>query len=153
MADSLREQIMAAVETRFATISVANGYETTLGAKTFKWRVTDFQEAELPCHNFRDTNEDIDQMVSGVWKHTLKVESVAVAKQPAGMTADKYGRKLLADIWKAIGTDRKWSTLAFDTNPLRDEITIEHEALKLVAVRLEFEILYRTTSFNPYVQA
>jgi hypothetical protein len=60
---------------------------------------------------------------------------------------------LLADIWKAIGTDRKWSTLAFDTNPLRDEITIEHEALKLVAVRLEFEILYRTTSFNPYVQA
>lgn len=153
MADSLREQIMAAVETRFATITVANGYETAIGSKTFKWRVTDFQEAELPCHNFRDVSCDTEQKVSGVHEHVLKVESVAVAKQPSDMPADKYGRKMAADIWKAIGTDRKWSTLAFDTNPLRDEITIEHENLKLVAVRVEFEIKYRTTSFNPYVQA
>jgi hypothetical protein len=152
MADSLREQIMAAVKTRFEGITAANGYETTIGARTFKWRVTDFQDEELPCHNFRDTECETEQFLSGVHLHKMKVESIAVAKQPADMDADKYGRKMLADIWKRIGVDRKWGSLAYDTNPLRDEIIIEHDNVKLVAVKVEFEIKYRTASFNPYTQ-
>jgi hypothetical protein len=153
MADSLREQIISAVATRFTGITVANGYETNLGQRSFRWRVTDFKDDELPCHNFRDISCDIEQMVSGLHNCKLKIESIAVAKKPDGMAIDKYGRKMIADIWKAIGTDRRWSNLARTTMPLRDEIIVEHENYLMCAVKVEFEIEYRTTSYDPYTQA
>jgi hypothetical protein len=153
MADSLREQIMAAVAVRFALIKPANGYETTIGERTHKWRVTDINDAELPAHNFRDVSCEIEQAVSKLHFHTLKIESVAVAKKPIDMAVDKFGRKMIADIWKAIGVDRQWSGLASDTNPVRDEMDIEQDDRQLVGVRVEFEIKYRTLSFNPYIQA
>lgn len=152
MADSQREKIVQQVDSRFKAVKVTNGYETDFGLRAFRWRVTDFQDSELPCFNFRDTECVTEQHLSNVHLHTLKIECIAVHKKPVDMDADKYGRKMLADMWKAVGVDRRWGTFAIDTNPVRDELSLEHEDRLLVAAKVEFEIKYRTTSFSPYTQ-
>ncbi len=146
MSDSRRQQIFDALETRLAGITIANGYETDIGTKANKWRASDFGPADLPGYNFRDPKCQTDQHTSGIHQHTLDIEIIAVAAQPADIDADKFGRKMLADIIKAIGVDRTWGRLAYDTNPKDDTMTTEHVAQLLVAVKITFQIFYRTRS-------
>ena len=151
MANSVRELIVNAVGVRLQAITVANGYETNLGAGLNLWRVTDFADSELPVMNLRDVECVTDQLIGNHHEHRLKLEVVAVSK--IGGSDDNAGvtsRRMLADIWKAIGVDRKWSSLALDTNPLRDSTQVEQEKHLLISVKVEFEIKYRTQSYNPY---
>jgi hypothetical protein len=150
MSDSRRQQIFDAVETRLKEIQIGNGYETDIGNKSNKWRATDFAADDLPCFNFRDPRCQTDQHTSGIHQHTLDFEVIAVAARPATMAADKYGRKMIADIITALGVDRTWSRLAYDTNPQNDTMITEQNDQLLVAVNVKFQILYRTKSFLPY---
>ena len=50
MADTTRQQIVTAVETRLKTISVAHGYQTALGAHVFTWREENSLKFECECY-------------------------------------------------------------------------------------------------------
>jgi hypothetical protein len=104
MADSIRQKIMNSVKARFQLISVANGYETALGAKVFDWLTVQLDPADLPALILRDpaceTNKDYN-----VHEHELTVEADI---KVYGETVPTDLRKALADVYKVLGTDSRW---------------------------------------------
>ncbi len=153
MPDSLREQIFDAISTRLSGILIAGGYNTDIGLRAYKWRVTPFAETELPAHSISDPEDTIETKVSRIHDHTLTVEVVALDKKPAAVSVDQHGRKMLADIWKAIGVDRTFGGLAFDSLPVADELVVEHSDNLRVGAKVKFNVRFRTLMFDPYTQA
>ncbi len=68
----------------------------------------------------------------------------------AGASTGSDARKLIADLTEAIQTDRKWGGVAYDTDPVGNDVMIEQENEKIAHVRFTFRIRYRTRSFDPY---
>jgi|GEM_PF-775425 len=156
MADSVRQKIVDAVKTRFQSITVANGYETNLGNKVFVWRDTGaapFEESELPAVVLFDAKDEIVQQLSRIQHHKLLMVADVVTDDA---TQSTQIRKLVADIYKAIGVDIYWTVesvrLAFDTDPMQDEFDVRQEERVIASARVQFTIQYRTLSWNPYTQ-
>jgi hypothetical protein len=149
MPDSRRQTLVNAVRDRFTTIRVAAGYETDLGASVHVWRDTNtnpFTPQELATGglNLRDPKRETNQELVNKHQHTLSINcEIAVA------AADTV-RKMLADLDKAIGVDRKWGGVAFDTDPGDDSILVAQNGTLITGASYNFTILYRTGSFDPY---
>jgi hypothetical protein len=154
MADSLREQIMNAVATRMGTILTANGYATNIGSKFHEWKVTAWEENEVPGVTVRDYEETIEHAASSRDYPKLKVgiEAADIAVADLGAQA----RKIIADITKAVGTDVNWTVsstrLAQMTKNLGNKVQAEQENETIVVVTVEIEIDYRMAKWDPYTQ-
>lgn len=154
MPDSVRSRLVNTVETRFRTIRVSGGFNTDLGNNIFVWRPTPFQEQEFPGANIKDVQCDIQPQSAQVWHNTLTMHVDCVAA--TGNTTDELIRKIAADVWKCIGLDRYWTEsgtnqrLAYNTEPIRDEIQHVHEGKVIGGLRLTFAIHFRTKAFDPY---
>lgn len=148
MPDSKRQQIVLAVKTRFQGILIASGYETNIGQKVYEWRDAAIQSADLPALNLIDVAEDSIQGSSNVQEHSL--EMWVECHTQDGTTNGATVRKVIADVVKAIGVDRTWGSLAFNTLPMRNEIGFEHKDKFNGGVTIKFKILYRTQNFNPF---
>lgn len=164
MPTSIRQQIIDLVQARLQTITVANGYNTEIGAtKVFRWRDTtpvSFSDSELPAINFRDRREkSIDILMPRVQEHELTIEADVITSTA---TVDDKVRAGIADIIKAIGTDTRWTNgsavkLALRTllNPDQgpsNQMDVQHEGKKVGAAQVTFVIVYRTQAFDPYTQ-
>lgn len=149
MPDSLRQQIIDAVDTRFKTILTANGYETDLGQNVFHWKENAFEQDHLPCLEYRDVSDPPEDIAFQLRLHTITLEVRAYAK---GSDVDKTARKLIADIVKCIGTDLTWGGLAEDTEQISvpGEINMDHAEKKIAGTLLVFEIEYTSDRFDPY---
>src|SRR4030067_3246140 len=112
MADSIRQQIINAVDTRLKTIKIINGYETDAGLNVFHYKENPFEQDKFLCIEYRDVNDYPEDLSFGLFLHTITLEIRAYAN---GITIDKTARKLKADIEKAINTDLTWGGLAEDT--------------------------------------
>ena len=101
MSDTVRQQIVDAVETRFKTISVANGYQTNIGTKVYVCRAVAPAENEATAGvmNIWDMEEDSKPMLSKVHEHAITFH-VYVTKVGAG--AAEWLRNVVADIARAI---------------------------------------------------
>jgi hypothetical protein len=155
MADSIRQKIIDAVAARFASITTGNGYETNIGSKVYVWRnleASPLDANDLPAINIRDPKCETQQQTSGVHTHMLHIEAVVMASKST--TESKTVRKMIADVTKAVGVDRQWTVssvkLAFDTDPVKDETTIEQHGDITGAAKISFIIKFRTRSFDPY---
>jgi hypothetical protein len=156
MADSIRQKIVDLVLTRFKGILVSGGYETNLGQQVFGWRDTankPFAETELPAINIRDVRDTIQPQTAQIWHHQLEVQADIIAA--SGVTTAQDIRKMLADVYKAIGVDRFWTDgggikRAFNTEPKTDESALEQENKIIGGARINFVIHYRTKSFDAY---
>lgn len=150
MADSRRQDIIDAILARFRLILATSGYETNLGANVHVWRdtaTTPFQPKELPALNLRDASNAVEQILYNKHEHSLTITAQGFVSSSA-VAADV--RKCLADLYKAIGVDRKWSTLAFDTLPAGDEFTVQQNGTAIAGFVLTFTVKFRTTSYDPY---
>ena len=164
MPKSLRQQLWEAIRDRLRTIRQAAGYETEMGARFFAWR--DLANSPLdeikslgPCFAMRDPETTTEQRVSNRMDHTLTVE---VQGAVWGTAPDDIARSALADIEKCIGVDRQWTMpdiattlpvkLALDTRLVSDKINVVHLSEKFAVVTKTFEVIFRTSSFNPYAQ-
>lgn len=150
MADSRRQQIVDAVKTRFQAITVAGGYETNIGNNVFEWRDIPsvmVEENDMPCVLVRDPRTEITQRVSKVQDHDLTIEAAVVT---ATATIPVQVRKMIADIYKAIGVDRTWGGKALDTLPVKDEMGVEHAGKRFGGATVTFTIRHRTLSYDPY---
>lgn len=147
-----RTQILDAVQARLAAIAAGATYNFTIGStKVFQWRDLKSQPwvaAELPALNIRDGIERVNQALSGIHLHELPVEIMGAIV--ANSAAQAEARKLLADIVTAIGVDRKWGGLAFDTDPQTEGLEVVQEGQRVAGARVQILIKYRTSSFNPY---
>ncbi len=146
MADSIRQQIISAIDTRLKTILVANGYETNAGLNVFAWRDTALEAAELDAILYRDRTESRTPGV-GVYEFILPVEIQIVS------TSASQVRKILADLEVAIFVDESWGEIALNTELETDEMEIEQKETLFVAAGIIMPIEYRTVRGDPYTKA
>ena len=141
MADAIAQQIMDAIGTRLADITVTNGYASNAGNSIFADRVTPLIETELPGIVYRDPDEDEEALTFGSHQMTMKVEIEIMAY---GATAPKDVRnKLVADVKKAVRVDLSWGGLALDTRITGRSMQIEHMERLIASAVIRLEIDYR----------
>jgi hypothetical protein len=135
-----RQQIVDALDTRLQTITTLNGYSANLGV--YEWLVTPLEEADLPAVVFRDTVDDIDdEKEFSRLDHTLTVELDVAASSTA--SADSV-RELIKDILTAIGTDKEFGGLAYNTDVLTASLEVSEADQRLTGGQIIIEIKYRT---------
>ena len=145
MADTIREQLLSALVTRLKAIKTTGGYVTNLGNNVYHHRAGELAESELPGAVIRDLKSDIEPRVGAV-EHTLDIEiSVVVA---AGATSIQTVYDLIADVYKAIGTDDRWGGLAIDTVPLGDTVEVVQDDLTIAGATIRIEIEYETNKWT-----
>jgi len=160
MAKPIVEQIAAAVKTKLATISKANGYETDvvevvrptrLGGGTTKWLQPrdklivliqdDPQEAEVTQNQARKT-----------WIQPFGAMCFVRPSDASTTPVDTIINAFRADVEKAVMTDRNWSGLAIDTEVWAPEGFIDEKNIAFEGVTVAFAIKYRTLYEDPYQQ-
>jgi hypothetical protein len=100
---------------------------------------------ELPAAIVRDTTDEVVNVglesSYAVSDHAMNVRIEVVAANDATLAAV---REHLADIYKAIGTDEKWSNYAQRTEPVRDEIVIDQADRRISGAIIDVRVFYRT---------
>lgn len=160
MADDIRQKLVDEIKSRFETITTGNGYETNLGNSVKVWRdmeAAPFPEGELDILNIKDvrTESSRDGEPMGTTGHELTVHAEAATKDNS-LARDKKCRKFLADMVKAIGTDRKWNDgtddLAWDTRIDSTALDVKQGGEIFGGCQLVFIVKYRTPDFDPYTE-
>ncbi len=153
MADSIRQQIFAALITRLQTISVANNYQTALGANVHERRTTPWQESELPGLDVREGDEDVN-LLGEYHIFTLAIE---IEIMVAGTASQTDIRKAIADVTQAVGkppapaanvkfsSHIKWVEPGSTAKP-----DFEQKDSKFGSILMNFNVIYRTLAFDPY---
>ena len=141
MTDSIRQQIIDKIDARFKTITTANGYKTNLGSHVFDWLDRELADSELDALAYRDVVNEIEPGTIHEYTNQLRLE-IEVRTKNATTTA-KQVRKMIEDVYKAIGTDDRWSGLATDTQPVSEIIDIQQYdkimGSAIIAVVIEYD--------------
>lgn len=155
---TIRQQIFNAVKIRFEGIYQVNGFATEVGKHCFSWRDLDkkpFTAEELADGGaivIADPDREPGEGVLTAHDQVLTIEVVAASTADGYTPPDNHARRIEADLLVAIGSDRRWGTLAKDTLPGKSEIRVNHGGDRVAAVKLTFQILFRTRQFDPYQQ-
>lgn len=150
MVDSIRTQIISKIDTRFKAILITGGYATNLGSNINWWKDLEnnpFQSSELPAANLKDSICDPVPHTMGIDRHEMDMECQTFAGTIGAI------RSIIADIEKAICSDRKWTNLAFDTELLTDEIDVIQLENKFFGANVPFMVSFLTLMGNPYAQS
>ncbi len=147
---SKRQTIVDAILTRSATMIVANGYQTNIGAKTREWHVTSLDNAQLDTLIIRDLDDVKRRDPNGEnsSKHTwaLRVLFDAVLTPADGNPAK--ARKAIADIKKMIAVDPTWGGLAKRTEEVKDSLMIEKEGTRVGGAQVAVDIITSRKHFE-----
>jgi hypothetical protein len=151
MADSIRQRICSAFDTRLKGITVAAGYATNVGQNVFEWIPAVIDQDQTPGILWMDVDESPSNLTTagtiGYHDHRLRIEARIIA---SGSTSIATIRKALADVVRAIGVDTTWGGLASRTNPVANDMDAEKADRLAAAMRLTIEIDYTTHKWNPY---
>lgn len=133
-------------------ISVANGYETDIGAVVGDW-VQHYEEHELPAVSVCDLEEEVQVDMNDEHIDIYRM-AVLVRVQFSAGTRPEYARKAIADVLKAVGTDPRLTEsgtpLAYRLDLRRTGFVQSEEALQIAAATVELDIYYHTTRWNYY---
>lgn len=146
--DTVRQQIIDAIDTRLQTILIANGYKTDAGLKVFAWREFGLGDTDLPALVYKDVFDEPDQVTIGNVDNTLTVEVSALATKSA--TSDQQIREMIADVIKAVGVDESWGDLAEFTLLPSGTMEVEQLEKKIFGAQVDLRIEYQTARFNPF---
>ena len=148
-----RQDIVSNLIARLQLITVAHGYHTDAGNNVQAWRAIPFERPEgaapaaISGISVRDVDEAVDdtefKSTYTLLKWRLTIEILALTASSS--TTDTVIRQLIADIYKAIGTDETFSGKCIITVPVSDEILVEENDLwKIAGVRITFHVIYQT---------
>ena len=148
MADSIRQQVVDAIDTQLRTILTANSYNTDAGGHVYEWRDTDNSpieatEVEDGAIVFRDTDDPVEVTV-GQDEHNLLIEIDAYANTPSAI------RQLIADAITAMAEDKTFGGLCEDTSELAQDMSVEHIEKRVFKAALRFRVEYRTDHMDAY---
>ena len=122
MVASIRQQIIEAVDLRLKTILERNGYSADLGVTVLEWPLRDIDPSEMPCLTYYDRTSEQTPFTNRRAAATINIEIEAYVQEASATPAAL--RRVIADIYTAIGTDDRWSDLAQDTISQGEEIEI-----------------------------
>jgi hypothetical protein len=141
MTDSIRQQLIDKIDARFKTITTANGYKTNIGSHVYDWLGRELDDSELDALIYRDVLSEIEVGTIHEYSNQLRLE-IEVKTKLASSTA-KQVRKMIEDVYKAIGVDDRWSGLAIDTQPVSEMIDLQqYEEIMgsaMIVVAIEYD--------------
>lgn len=146
MADSIRQRLISAIDTRLKTILIASGYKTNMGQNIFEWKTDPFQASQIDGLTYRDPKEQ-RELGCGIYDLTLPLEIEIASTTPAQV------RKCLADLEKAVHVDPTWGGLAFGSDIDANEMAIEKKEHVYTGSKITVNIYYRTVMGDPDTQA
>jgi hypothetical protein len=149
MSDTIRQQIITALDARLKAILKAGGYATDAGKNVYDWRTETIPEDFLPALIYRDISCETEITGLEVFTHSLKIMIVIAA---SGSTSMAEIRKMLADIDKAIGTDLTWGGLALLTARIGDESLVDTEENKFSGCQTIVMVTFRTRGWDDYTK-
>lgn len=135
MPDSIRQQLVDAVEARLKSIA-------TFGGRVYPWRRTDLNPSEMPCVLLFDRTAEVgyEGVEMGKAEHRLRLELEAYGR---GATTAVQARAMLAEIVAAIWQDPRWGGLARWTTIDSHELALEHADQIVGGILLNITIVYR----------
>ena len=139
-----REKIMAKLLTQLSIITVTNGYYTNVGGDVREWDVIPMDASECPCLIVQD-GEDKIQCGHARHQHVLDVEITAVA---SGSTAVADARKMLGDVYDALGTDESIGGYVEDIDYEGDTIMLIHPETRIAAGSISLKLHFNTEPFD-----
>lgn len=155
MADSIRQTVVDAFKTRLATITTGNGYETSIGSNVKEWYTGDANDAVLPMVNIVDEDveirldaDDLGVIRMGKERHEMRLRFEV--RLSNGTSTSTTLRKAVADVYKALGTDRTMGGLCKDIRPRNDRIELEQQDKVIGLANIEISAFYETNLLNPY---
>ncbi len=151
MAETIRQQLMNAVDAALKGILKQNGYATDIGLKVYDWHTERLEDEDLPALVYRDLEETINLEGSAYTSHD-RLLSLEITALTLGTTTPSEVRKMIADIEQAIRLGKDWGGLAEDTLYTGNKTEIEKEEREIGAVTLQFQIQYDTKFLNSYSQ-
>lgn len=146
MADSIRQSIMTALDTRLKTIKTTAGYKTNAGNNVFDWLDRDLADTELDAIVYRDPANEILQETFNQINNRVRVE-IEVKTKSASTTGAQV-RKLIEDVYKAIGTDETFGGLAHEAQPVSENIDIQQADKIMGSATVVIDIYYMTTKWT-----
>jgi len=146
MADTIREQIIAAIMTRFQGILKTAGYKSDLGANIHHFRNSDFEPAELPALNIIDPRNNIGSATTSQFDNAIDIE--LQIKVASGDTTYKNAYDIIEDVYKAIAVDDTWGYLALDTLPVSDEIETKQAGKVISGIAIRIQVQYEASKWT-----
>lgn len=146
MTTSTRQQIITALDTRLKTILVTGGYNSDAGENVFDWLDRDLDDSELDALIYRDksNNADMNDFDSVSNKVIVEIE----VKTKSASTTGAQVRKMIEDVYKAIGTDETFGGLALGTMPQGEIIDIRQSDKITGSATITIEIEYESTKWG-----
>lgn len=154
MPDSKRETIVLAFIALMKTITTANDYEIEIGANIFRGIRSALEESEMPGMIVNEGSEPSSQDIGKV-NYSLSMDLHTRFVLGEGENFYKVGNKALADIKKAMSSNRNLGGLATDTTLIKSHIGMGEEDPEkpkslIVGVDADIVIKYRTSTLDPY---
>lgn len=146
MAETIREQIIAAIITRFEGILKEGGYKSDLGANIHHFRNSDFEPAELPALNIIDSKNTIGPATTSQFDNVIDIE--LQIKVASGETTYGDAYAIIEDVYKAIAVDDTWGYLALDTLPVSDEIETKQAGKVISGIAITIQVQYQASKWT-----
>jgi hypothetical protein len=153
VADSLRELVMKNIKTTLATITTGGGYANTV-ASVQRYRTGGQSQTVFPMIIIREGAETSKDEPLGKISHQLAVDLLLiVVHDPAtdARESDEVMNSFLADVQKAMLTDRSRGGYAVDTKLLGSEPLDVEDSNTDVQQVCSWEVHYRHSNTNPAV--
>lgn len=146
---TVRQRIVTQIESDLQTITTGNGYRTSIGSLVSVWRAVPFEPGDAGL-DFRDMGGPMQQHPSNLHEQELECEIDVVA---SGNTSATDIRKMIADVYQLVGTNRRWNDgsvdLARDTKVVDDRMSVVQGDNKVGGATIKLNIIYRTDEFDP----
>ena len=146
MSDSIRQQIIDKIDTRFKAIKTTGGYKTNIGNNVFDWLGRDLADTELDALIYRDKTNEVIGTEFGAISNRITLE-IEIKTKSGSMTA-RQTRMMIADVYKAIGTDETWGGLAMFTVPRGEVMEQDFADKKIGSATITVEIEYATATWQ-----
>lgn len=145
---SKRQNIVDDLIELLETITISNDYETDIGSSVHDFKVH-FQEDDLPAMSVCDLVADV-RFVNGNkdapgQQKELNLQLRIFAARETKITEL---RKMITDVNKALGTDKRLGDSVLWINPLKEGIIADEETFEVAGAAVELEIAYLVDSFS-----
>ena len=152
MADSIREQVLAALKELLEEVTTGNDYNTDMGNNVNLGLRAPLEENDLPAMVVMEGVENVqaEPLTKNTCFLPVMVHGYTTYDNDDDGTWSQIGNKMIADIVKIIGTDTTLGGLVVDIEPGQRTNEDPEGETKVQAVQVDFVIQYRTGYLDPY---
>ena len=142
-----RQGIITALKNQLGNISIANGYESDIGANVDEWRTTPYSTSECPVIDIRDEESNVDEDMNNTLTNKALDITITVYDDPAS-TAATAARKYIRDVLKAISTDLLFNNNAYQVDEGASTIEISQQNDILLSAVVNITAYYQVNKWE-----